>query len=142
MEMLIKLIFHLVLGFCESEQSNFNSVWPETEAGQTVSLPCDGGIVTRMCSRNDNGAEWLAADVSQCDIGECIHGYSHTLPVHIIIIIIIMSISQDSDAVLSLCLYHGNKCVMVLDTALGWKMKSTALVRLPLLSLENSFKIF
>ena len=79
--MLIKFIFHLVLGFCESEQSNFDSVWPETEAGQTVSLPCDVGIVTRMCSRNDNGAEWLAPNISQCDTGELIHGYCHTLRV-------------------------------------------------------------
>ena len=43
----------------------YGGVWPETEAGNTVSLPCDGGTVTRECSP-DNGGQWLTPDDRQC----------------------------------------------------------------------------
>ena len=53
------------MGFCETDD-----VWPETEGGQTISLPCDDGTVTRVCSSNGDGAEWLTPDYSQCVIGK------------------------------------------------------------------------
>ena len=56
---------YTAIGFCDSEPSAYGGVWPEVEAGDTVSLPCEGGSVTRECSP-DNGGQWLTPDDSVC----------------------------------------------------------------------------
>ena len=38
-------------------------MWPETEADNTVRIPCNGGMAIRMCSPD---AQWLVPDVTQC----------------------------------------------------------------------------
>ena len=56
----------LVAGFCDSEPSDYDVRWPETEANSVAFIPCgDGRVATRVCS-SDNGAEWLEPDTSLC----------------------------------------------------------------------------
>ena len=57
----------IVIGFCDSEPSAYFVRWPETEANDVASIPCDedDGVATRVCSP-DNGGQWMEPDISQC----------------------------------------------------------------------------
>ena len=65
------MVCYAVAGFCDSEPSDYDVRWPETEADNVASIPCgdDGRVATRVCS-SDNGAEWLEPDTSQCGMGQ------------------------------------------------------------------------
>ena len=59
------VLFPVEFGFCDSELSVYGGAWPETHAGNTVSLPCEGGMATRLCSSEDGG-QWKDPDDSRC----------------------------------------------------------------------------